>query len=196
MYPRVSSGRGVKLQAGRPQLPQIQKCDLHASGEEDPGPPDDPKARPQGGGPFLVAKSGRKFEGRQLADFERFWTDFGLSRGKAEAADAWLDIPGMTDALVARICEAAQQEAADRPRLEGRGQKPKMARGWLMSRRWEDYEAPKARDLTRTDGLAGFGGDFDPEVHDRATAMRKRLEAERLARKNGGMAANGENASQ
>lgn len=167
----------------KPPLPPHAggESDLQTSGEEDPGPPDDPKARPQGGGPFLVAKSGRGLSGKQLADFERFWTDFGLSRGKAEAADAWLDIPDMTDALVARICEAAREEAADRPRLEGRGQKPKLARGWLLSRRWEDYEAPKARAPTRTDGR--FGGDFDPEVHDRATAMRKRLEAEWLARR-------------
>lgn len=177
MYPRVSSGRGVKLQAGRPQLPQIQKCDLHASGEEDPGPPDDPKARPQGGGPFLVAKSGRKFEGRQLADFERFWTDFGLSRGKAEAADAWLDIPDMTDALVARICEAAKQEAADRPRLEGRGQKPKQARGWLMSRRWEDYEAPKARDPTSQQADI-FPTEVDTETWRKAQETKNRLRAE------------------
>ena len=142
--------------------------------------------------PRLMAKSGRVLAGKAFEDFDRFWRDFGLSRGKAEAADAWLDIPDMTNALVARICEAARQEAADRPRLEGRGQKPKQARGWLSSRRWEDYEAPKARAPTRTDGLAGFGGEYDPEVHDRATAMRKRLEAEWLARKNGGMAANGD----
>lgn len=195
MYPRVSSGRGVKLQAGRPQLPQIQKCDLHASGEEDPGPPDDPKARPQGGGPFLVAKSGRGLSGKQLADFERFWTDFGLSRGKAEAADAWLDIPDMTDALVARICEAAKQEAADRPRLEGRGQKPKQARGWLMSRRWEDYEAPKARDPTSQQADI-FPTEVDTETWRKAQETKNRLRADWQARKNGGMAAIGENASQ
>ena len=185
----------------KPPLPPHAggECDLHASGTAEPqaasvgSKPEEPSPECE---PRLVAKSGRGLAGKAFEDFDRFWTDFGLSRGKAEAADAWLDIPGMTDALVARICEAAQQEAADRPRLEGRGQKPKLARGWLLSRRWEDYEAPKARDLTRTDGLAGFGGDFDPEVHDRATAMRKRLEAERLARKNGGMAAIGENASQ
>ena len=105
--------------------------DLQTSGNAEPqaasigSKPEEPPPECE---PRLVAKSGRKFEGRQLADFERFWTDFGLSRGKAEAADAWLDIPDMTDALVARICEAAKQEAADRPRLEGRGQKPKQAR--------------------------------------------------------------------
>lgn len=162
-------------------MPQIQKCDLHASGEEDPGPPDDPKARPQGGGPFLVAKSGRKFEGRQLADFERFWTDFGLSRGKAEAADAWLDIPDMTDALVARICEAAKQEAADRPRLEGRGQKPKQARGWLLSRRWEDYAPIKPRVPDKEQ--PSFGGDFDEEKWKKAQEMRRKLETEKQARR-------------
>lgn len=156
--------------------------DLQTSGEEDPGPPDDPKARPQGGGPFLVAKSGRKFEGRQLADFERFWTDFGLSRGKAEAADAWLDIPDMTDALVARICEAAKQEAADRPRLEGRGQKPKQARGWLLSRRWEDYEAPKARDPTSQQADI-FPTEVDTETWRKAQEMRRKLETEKQARR-------------
>lgn len=146
--------------------------------------------REPGEEPRLVAKSGKVLAGKTLEDFDRFWREFGLSRGKAEAADAWLEIPDMTDALVARICEAAKQEAADRPRLEGRGQKPKMARGWLLSRRWEDYEMPKTRAPTQT-GLAGFGGEFDQEVHDRATAARKKLEVEWRARKNGGMAASG-----
>lgn len=180
----------------KPPLPPHAggECDLHASGNAEPQepPPDDPKARPQGGEPFLVAKSGREIEGRQLADFDRFWTDFGLSRGKAEAADAWLDIPDMTDALVARICEAAKLEAADRPRLEGRGQKPKLARGWLMSRRWEDYEAPKARDQTSDI----FPADVDTETWRKAQETKNRLRAEWQARKNGGMAAIGENASQ
>lgn len=176
---------------------------MHASGnaeqaasigsKPEESPPDDPKARPQGGGPFLVAKSDRKLEGRQLADFERFWTDFGLSRGKAEAADAWLDIPDMTDALVARICEAATQEAADRPRLEGRGQKPKQARGWLLSRRWEDYAPIKPR---VPDKEPSFGGEFDEEKWKKAQEAKTRLRAEWQARKNGGMAAIGENASQ
>lgn len=179
----------------KPPLPPHAggECDLHASATalskaasigskpEEP-PPDDPKARPQGGGPFLVAKSGRKFEGRQLADFERFWTDFGLSRGKAEAADAWLDIPDMTDALVARICEAAKQEAADRPRLEGRGQKPKQARGWLMSRRWEDYEAPKARDPTSQQADI-FPTEVDTETWRKAQEAKTRLRAEWQARR-------------
>lgn len=183
----------------KPPLPPHAggECDLHASGEAVPA--EEPGKLPErdlGDEPQFMAKSGRVLAGKAVEDFDRFWREFGLSRGKAEAADAWLEIPDMTDALVARICEGARQEAADRPRLEGRGQKPKLARGWLLSRRWEDYEAPKARAPTRTDGLAGFGGEYDPEVHDRATAMRKRLEAEWLARKNGGMAAIGENASQ
>lgn len=187
----------IRREEIKPPLPPHAggECDLHASGEEDPGPPDDPKARPQGGGPFLVAKSGRGLSGKQLADFERFWTDFGLSRGKAEAADAWLDIPDMTDALVARICEAAKQEAADRPRLEGRGQKPKQARGWLLSRRWEDYEAPKARDPTSQQADI-FPTEVDTETWRKAQETKNRLRADWQARKNGGMAAIGENASQ
>ncbi len=145
--------------------------------------------------PRLVAKSSRVLAGKAFEDFDRFWTDFGLSRGKAEAADAWLDIPDMTDALVARICEAAKQEAADRPRLEGRGQKPKQARGWLMSRRWEDYEAPKARDPTSQQADI-FPTEVDTETWRKAQETKNRLRAEWQARKNGGMAAIGENASQ
>ncbi|GEM_PF-6418531 len=172
------------------------ECDLHASGEEAPAEePDKVPEQEPGEEPRLVAKSGKVLAGKTLEDFERFWRDFGLSRGKAEAADAWLDIPDMTDALVARICEAAKQEAADRPRLEGRGQKPKQARGWLLSRRWEDYEAPKARDPTSQQADI-FPTEVDTETWRKAQETKNRLRAEWQARKNGGMAAIGENASQ
>lgn len=172
-------------------LPPLQggECDMHASGEA--APAEEPGKLPErdpGDEPRLVAKSGRVLAGKQLEDFERFWLDFGLSRGKAEAADAWLDIPDMTNALVARICEAARQEAADRPRLEDRRQKPKQARGWLLSRRWEDYEAPKARAPTPPDN---FPTEVDRAVWEKAQVTRKRLEAEKQARRTG-KAANGD----
>ena len=79
--------------------------------------------------------------GKRLISFLRFWTAFAYPRGKAEAADAWLDIPELTDALVARICAAARREAEGRDALTARGHTPKMAQGWISGRRWEDDEA-------------------------------------------------------
>ena len=158
--------------------------DLQTSGNAEPqaasigSKPEEPPPECE---PRLVAKSGRVLAGKAFEDFDRFWREFGLSRGKAEAADAWLEIPDMTDALVARICEAAKQEAADRPRLEGRGQKPKQARGWLMSRRWEDYAPIKPRVPDKEQ--PSFGGDFDEEKWKKAQEMRRKLETEKQARR-------------
>lgn len=72
--------------------------------------------------------------------FNQFWEAFAFAKGKAEAADAWLDIPELTDSLVGWICDAARQEADGRDRLIAKGQTPKWAQGWLNGRRWEDYE--------------------------------------------------------
>ncbi len=93
--------------------------------------------------PCYQARSGRFLTGDDLRDFSRFWQDFGLPRGKAEAADAWLDIPGRSPDRVEHICHAARCEAAARPELEARGRTPKWAQGWLNGRRWEDH-APRA----------------------------------------------------
>ena len=66
------------------------------------------------------------------------WDAFGYKRNKAEAADAFIDIEGLSEPLVAAICRAAEQEAARRPDLVARGKTPKMLTGWLSGRRWED----------------------------------------------------------
>lgn len=73
-----------------------------------------------------------------MAWFNRVWDAFGYKRNKAEAADAFLDIKGLSESLVSVICRAAQQEAARRPDLVARGKTPKMLTGWLSGRRWED----------------------------------------------------------
>ena len=80
----------------------------------------------------------RVLTGQRLAWFNRVWSAFGYKRGKAEAADAFLDIKGLSESLVSVICRAAQQEAARRPDLVARGKTPKMLTGWLSGRRWED----------------------------------------------------------
>lgn len=88
--------------------------------------------------PFIETRKKRKLTGKRLETFSRFWNAFGYKKAKAEAADAWMDIPSLTNSLVDRIVEAAGKEAKQRPLLLARGQVPKMAQGWLSGRRWED----------------------------------------------------------
>lgn len=85
------------------------------------------------------AKSGRVLTGKRLTSFERFWAAFAFAKGKAEAADAWLDIPQLTDVLVDEICRAAELEARQRIEDTAKGKSPKWGQGWLTARRWEDY---------------------------------------------------------
>lgn len=96
-------------------------------------------------------KKGRILDGKRLETFDHFWSAYAYARGKAEAADAWLDIPQLTDALVAQIVAAAQREAAARPALLASGRTPKMAQGWITARRWEDGEeqVPRAMSAAR-----------------------------------------------
>lgn len=85
-----------------------------------------------------LTKKKRRLSGKRLRSFERFWTAFNYSRGKAEAADAWLDIPDLSDTLEETIIAAAEREASARQALLVLGRSPKWAFGWLAGRRWED----------------------------------------------------------
>lgn len=96
---------------------------------------------------FYLTKKKRKLTGKRLAAFNRFWSAFAYPKGKAEAADAWLDIPTLTDALVDEIVTAASAEAANRHALIDQGHTPKWAQGWISGRRWED-KAVQTRELT------------------------------------------------
>ncbi len=89
---------------------------------------------------FFLTKKKRKLTGKRLETFLRFWKAFNFAKGKAEAADSWLDIPQLTDSLVELICAAASREAANRPNLIAQGTKPKWAQGWISARRWEDED--------------------------------------------------------
>jgi hypothetical protein len=91
--------------------------------------------------PFYLTKKKRKLKGRRLECFERFWKAFGYKNGKAEAADAWLDLPKMLPSDYERIIAAAAEESLRRPGMVASGRSPKMAQGWLSGRRWEDEES-------------------------------------------------------
>lgn len=84
---------------------------------------------------------GRKcrIAGKRAAAFERFWEAFAYKKDRAQAIDAWAQIPTLTDRLMAKICEAARHYAqVERPAIIARGGTPKYAQGWLNDRRWED----------------------------------------------------------
>ena len=87
---------------------------------------------------YFLTRKKRKLTGKRLDAFNTFWEKFDYKKGKAEAADAWIDIPELTIALCDRINLAAEIEAKRRPEIELSGKIPKMAQGWITARRWED----------------------------------------------------------
>ena len=87
---------------------------------------------------FYLTKKKRKLKGKRLETFLKFWEAFNYKSGKAEAADSWLDIPLLNNAIMERIIEAAEAEASGRAVKKTNGNTPKMAQGWLSGRRWED----------------------------------------------------------
>jgi hypothetical protein len=121
-----------------------------------------------------ISKRKRKLSGWKLESFEEFWDAFALKKGRADAADAWLDIPGLTAELAAIIIKAARKEAAARPSLAATNQSPKWAQGWLSSRRWEDWEEDSgtARNQGNQDNASGR------EVKDDAKASPSRRDEE------------------
>jgi hypothetical protein len=119
--------------------------------------------------PFLLTRRKRKLTGWKLKAFEEFWETFAHKKGRAEAADAWLDIPELAPELAKRIIDAAGREARARPALISKGQTPKWAQGWLSARRWEDWEGDSATTHDR-DGVSG------KEVNHDARKSRSREE--------------------
>ena len=87
---------------------------------------------------FYLTKKKRKLSGKRLESFEKFWTAFNYKKDKASAADAWMEIPALTNSLVVVICKAAEATASARPELIAKGRTPIYAQGWLSARRWED----------------------------------------------------------
>lgn len=100
--------------------------------------------------PFYLTKKKRKLTGKRLETFNRFWDIFDYKKGRAEAADSWLDIPTLTDSIVADIYLGAKNESIRRRRLIESGRTPKMAQGWLTARRWEDESSQAIKVVART----------------------------------------------
>lgn len=89
--------------------------------------------------PFYLTKKKRKLKGWKLETFEQFWNTFNWKKDKANAADSWLQIPGLTKELaVEQIIPGAARYCAARDDIILNKHTPKWAQGWLSSRRWED----------------------------------------------------------
>jgi hypothetical protein len=140
-----------------------------------PSPTVTPAAAPDGAehaqeqDAFYLTRRKRKLRGQQLDAFNRFWRAFAYQKGKAAAADAWLDIPELTDSLVAQIVAAAEREATARPGLLTAGRTPKMAQGWISERRWED--GPSLLPMTRD----GPPGDAQPRTYAQCQDAEQRM---------------------
>jgi len=83
----------------------------------------------------------KKAEEQRAKDemFAEFWNAFAYKDGKQEARRTFMKIPHLSK-IFHKILHGAKKEAARRPELEANGRTPKMAQGWLTSKRWEDYE--------------------------------------------------------
>ena len=89
---------------------------------------------------FYMTSKKKKLTGKRLETFLIFWDKFNYKKSKADAAQAWFDIPKLTDKLCAQIYSAAEKEASVRDSLIKQGRTPKMAQGWITSKRWEDEQ--------------------------------------------------------
>jgi len=115
--------------------PNIARVRMECVDSEMVKPPENAVRDP----PFFLTRRKRKLTGWKLKAFDEFWEVFAYKKGRAEAADAWLDILELTPELARRIVDAAGREARARPSLVSRGQAPKWPQGWLSARRWEDW---------------------------------------------------------
>ena len=105
-----------------------------------------------------ITRKKRKLTGKRLETFNKFWEIFSYKKGRAEAADSWLDIPLLTDQIVSDILLGAKAEAMSRQRKLDANRTPKMAQGWLTARRWED-ETGDACQMPTANVSAGNGFD-------------------------------------
>lgn len=91
---------------------------------------------------FATSRGRKKQLGGEMARwFLELYEAYGDKRGRAEAAWAFLEIPGLdAELLSTRIIPAAKEYAAKRPALVAKGLTPKMLQFWITAMRWEDYD--------------------------------------------------------
>jgi len=86
---------------------------------------------------FYITKKKKKLQGPKLERFTVAWEAFGYKRGKADAADTWMNIKNMDENLFDKIITAAKVTADNRENGDS-SKTPQMFQGWLSGKRWED----------------------------------------------------------
>jgi len=132
---------------------------------------------------FYLTRKKRKLEGKRLESFSAFWEAWNTStpwgKAKSDAADAWLDIPALTTALVAQICEAAKDMGRNRKiPTSDRDSTPIFPATWIRARRWEDYDPsykPTPKEIYKDDG-----SDFRAD-NERFERLAREAEAKKQA---------------
>ncbi len=141
------SGCGMEANGHREQGAQgndIEAVQRNGSKDNENGFKTD-GANSQAGEKRYRTKKNRWLKGQRLADFEEFWKAFDYKKGKAAAADSWLDIKDYSTEKAKWIIYAAKKEAWERDDIIQRGGTPKWGQGWLTDRRWEDYPMEEGR---------------------------------------------------
>ncbi len=143
---KAGSKGGSKTQANRVAKVVASESESESSSEAEVKKKK--RTAPKGAESF-TSKHGLKIWGRSLKAFKVFWEAFDLKDGRADAIDPWVKLVGNGDdiavELASAIIAAAKAEACDRDPVR---KSPKMAQGWLTSRRFDDLqpkEAPKPK---------------------------------------------------
>lgn len=122
--------------------------------------------------PLKIQGKKKTISGKRAESFLRCWEAFADKRGKAEAVDAWAEIPELTASLVEKIIAAAGRYAGERPAMVAQGRTPKMAQGWITGRRWED----ETDDISGTSPLPPPDPVKDAEKADAVQKAVQRME--------------------
>lgn len=132
-----------------------------------------PGQNPRLAGARLRTVTGRFLAGERLALFERFWSAYDLPRGKAQAADAWLDLESWDNAFIERVIRAARSEAARREEIRNPWHNPIQAANWLYMRRFEDYpDQPAAKPSRRVEAAPVCSPEEEKLMRARCVALQ------------------------
>lgn len=123
---------------------------------------------------YLTAKK-RKLTGERLSTFNQFMDVFKDKRGRAQAADAWIDIKPLTRSIFTKIIEAAERYAAERPLMLADKRTPKMAQGWISDKRWEDETLANSCPMSQPDAVSAVSPDQSARIQAAISKKEKAL---------------------
>lgn len=139
----------------------------------DEQPPDDIQKRNESNLPSIETyKTAKKklLSGVKLERFKTLWEVFDYKKGKANAADSFLE--QYSESVWKDMLSGAEATASMREALSRSGRTPKMLQGWLSGRRWEDEQST---DVAVYSG-GGSSTSRDTISPEEQAALKKRLD--------------------